>query len=374
MEKKLRSGFTTGSCAAAASKAAAWMLLTGEEKKSIRIFTPSGRAFDAEILDTQRGRDSVKCAVRKDGGDDPDVTTGALIYADVSLSDSAGISIDGGEGVGRVTRPGLDQPPGEAAINSVPRSMIRQELDDVAEACSYDGGFDVIISVPGGGEIASRTFNPRLGIEGGISIIGTSGIVEPMSEQAILDTIKVELRQKKAEGCSTAFVSPGNYGLEFMKEEYSVDLDRSVKCSNFIGLTVDMVRELGFSGMLLTGHAGKLVKVAGGIMNTHSREADCRMEMIASAAAREGAPSELILSILDSLTTEEAFAKLRGSDRELADRTAAELMERIISSLRRRAGGELDIECIMYTKENGLIAASAGAVKMIKANRENWNG
>ena len=374
MEKKLRSGFTTGSCAAAASKAAAWMLLTGEEKKSIRIFTPSGRAFDAEILDIQRGRDSVKCAVRKDGGDDPDVTTGALIYADVRLSESGSVRIDGGEGVGRVTRPGLDQPPGEAAINSVPRSMIRQELADVAEAYSYDGGFEVVISVPGGEEIASRTFNPRLGIEGGISIIGTSGVVEPMSEQAILDTIKVELRQKKAEGCSTAFVSPGNYGLEFMKEEYSVDLDRSVKCSNFIGLTVDMVRELGFSGMLLTGHAGKLVKVAGGIMNTHSREADCRMEVIASAAAREGAPSELIRRILDSLTTEEAFVKLRESDRELADRTSARIMDGIISSLRRRAGGELDIECIMYTKENGLIAASAGAVRMIKANRENWNG
>ena len=374
MEKKLRSGFTTGSCAAAASKAAAWMLLTGEEKKSIRIFTPSGRAFDAEILDIQRGRDSVKCAVRKDGGDDPDVTTGALIYADVRLSESGSVRIDGGEGVGRVTRPGLDQPPGEAAINSVPRSMIKKEIADVAEAYSYDGGFEVVISVPGGEEIASRTFNPRLGIEGGISIIGTSGIVEPMSEQAILDTIKVELRQKKAEGCSIAFVSPGNYGLDFMREEYGIDLDRSVKCSNFIGLTVDMVRELGFSGMLLTGHAGKLVKVAGGIMNTHSREADCRMELIASAAAREGAPSELIRRILDSLTTEEAFVKLRESDRELADRTSARIMDGIISSLRRRAGGELDIECIMYTKENGLIAASAGAGRMIKANGENWNG
>ena len=374
MEKKLRSGFTTGSCAAAASKAAAWMLLTGEEKKSIRIFTPSGRAFDAEILDIQRGKDSVKCAVRKDGGDDPDVTTGALIYADVRLSGSGGVRIDGGEGVGRVTRPGLDQLPGEAAINSVPRSMIRQELADVAEAYSYDGGFEVVISVPGGEEIASRTFNPRLGIEGGISIIGTSGVVEPMSEQAILDTIKVELRQKKAEGCSIAFVSPGNYGLDFMREEYGIDLDCSVKCSNFIGLTVDMVRELGFSGMLLTGHAGKLVKVAGGIMNTHSREADCRMELIASAAAREGAPSELIRRILDSLTTEEAFVKLRESDRELADRTSARIMDGIISSLRRRAGGELDIECIMYTKENGLIAASAGAGRMIKANGENWNG
>ena len=374
MEKKLRSGFTTGSCAAAASKAAAWMLLTGEEKKSIRIFTPSGRAFDAEILDIQRGKDSVKCAVRKDGGDDPDVTTGALIYAEVRLSDAEGVRTDGGEGVGRVTRPGLDQPPGEAAINSVPRTMIKHEMADVAEACSYDGGFEVVISVPGGEEIASRTFNPRLGIEGGISIIGTSGIVEPMSEQAILDTIKVELRQKRAEGCSISFVSPGNYGLDFMREEYGIDLDRSVKCSNFIGLTVDMVKELGFSGMLLTGHAGKLVKVAGGIMNTHSREADCRMEIIASAAAREGASTGLILSILDALTTEEAFSMIRGSDPELADRTAARLMDGIIASLRRRAGGELDIECIMYTKENGLIAASAGAAAMIEANRENWNG
>lgn len=372
--KKLRSGFTTGSCAAAASKAAAWMLLTGEEKKSMRIFTPSGRAFDAEILDIHRDRDSVKCAVRKDGGDDPDVTTGALIYAEVRLSDTEGIRIDGGEGIGRVTRPGLDQPPGEAAINSVPRAMIKQEVEDAAEACSYDGGFEVVISVPGGGEIASRTFNPRLGIEGGISIIGTSGIVEPMSEQAILDTIKVELRQKKAEGYSIAFVSPGNYGLDFMREEYGIDLDRSVKCSNFIGLTTDMVRELGFSGMLLAGHAGKLVKVSGGIMNTHSREADCRMEMIASAAAREGASAELILDILDSLTTEDAFAKLKGADPGLSDRTAARLMDGIISSLRRRAGGELDIECIMYTKENGLIAASAGAVKMTEAYRENRNG
>ena len=350
------------------------MLLTGEEKKSVSIFTPSGRAFDAEILDIQRYKDSVKCAVRKDGGDDPDVTTGALIYAGVRLSDSGGITIDGGEGVGRVTRPGLDQPVGEAAINTVPRAMIKQELEDAADANAYHGGFDVVISVPGGEEIAEKTFNPRLGIEGGISIIGTSGIVEPMSEQAILDTIRVELRQKKAEGCSIAFVSPGNYGLDFMREEYGMDLDRSVKCSNFIGLTVDMVKELGFGGMLLTGHAGKLVKVAGGIMNTHSREADCRMEIISSAAAREGAPSELILRILDSLTTEEAFAKLKEYGPGLAERTAAGLMNGIISSLRRRAGGELDIECIMYTKENGLIAASAGAGEMIKANRENWNG
>ena len=374
MDKKLRSGFTTGSCAAAASKAAAWMLLTGSEKTNISIITPKGAAFDASILDIQRTSDSVKCAVRKDGGDDPDVTTGALIYAEVRLSDDDGVRLDGGEGVGRVTRPGLDQPVGEAAINSVPRAMIKQGVAEVAEACGYDGGFDVVISVPGGEEIAARTFNPRLGIEGGISIIGTSGVVEPMSEKAILDTIRVELRQQKAEGSKVAFTSPGNYGLDFMKENYDMDLDRSVKCSNFIGLTVDMIKELGFEGMLLTGHAGKLVKVAGGIMNTHSREADCRMEIIAAAAAKEGADTELILEILDCLTTEEAFARLSEADSAMVERTAARLMEDILASLNKRAGGGLRIECIMYTKENGLIAASDGAEEMIRENREQWNG
>ena len=374
MDKKLRSGFTTGSCAAAAAKAAAWMLLAGTEKSNISIITPKGAAFDAEILEIKRTADSVKCAVRKDGGDDPDVTTGALIFAEVSLSDENGIRLDGGEGVGRVTRPGLDQPVGEAAINSVPRAMIKQEVAQVAEAYGYDGGFDVIISVPGGDAIAARTFNPRLGIEGGISIIGTSGVVEPMSEQAILDTIRVELRQQKAEGCKAAFISPGNYGLDFMKETYGMDLDRSVKCSNYIGLTVDMIKELGFESMLLTGHAGKLVKVAGGIMNTHSREADCRMEIIAAAAAKEGADTGLILGILECLTTEEAFAKLREADSQLAERTAERLMSGILASLRRRSGGGLHIECIMYTKENGLIAASDGAEEMIRNNRERWNG
>ena len=374
MDKKLRSGFTTGSCAAAAAKAAAWMLLTRTEKTNISIITPKGDAFDAYILDIQKTADSVKCAVRKDGGDDPDVTTGALIYAEVRFSDAVGIRLDGGEGVGRITRPGLDQPVGEAAINSVPRSMIKQEVNEVAEACGYDGGFDVIISVPGGEEIAARTFNPRLGIEGGISIIGTSGVVEPMSEQAILETIKVELRQQKAEGCKVAFISPGNYGLDFMKASYEIDLDRSVKCSNYIGLTVDMIKELGFKGMLLTGHAGKLVKVAGGIMNTHSREADCRMEIIAAAAVKEGAGKDLILGILDCLTTEEAFAKLRYEDAALAEHTASRLMKNILASLSRRSGGGLRIECIMYTKENGLIAASDGAEDMIRDNREQWNG
>lgn len=195
-----------------------------------------------------------------------------------------------------------------------------------------------------------------------------------MSEQAILDTIKVELRQKRAEEIDTAFISPGNYGMDFMKKTYGIDLDRSVKCSNYIGLTVDMIGELGFKGMLMTGHAGKLVKVAGGIMNTHSKEADCRMEIIASSAAREGAAADQIRSILDSFTAEEAFGKIREWDEDLFVRTAERLMDSIIKCLRRRADDGIDIECIMYTQKLGEIAASAGAAAMIKANREHWNG
>ena len=378
---ELRKGFTTGSCAAAAAKAACRMLLSGSEVDRISIITPKGPAFDAEILNTERTADYVKCAVRKDGGDDPDITTGALIEAEVRFAgaeegaekgSAPRVIIKGGKGVGRVTRPGLDQPVGEAAINSVPREMITREVTEVLDMFDCSEAVTVTISVPEGEELALHTFNPRLGIEGGISIIGTSGLVEPMSRQAILDTIRVELRQKRAEGHGIAFISPGNYGLDFMKETYNVDLDRSVKCSNFVGETIDMICELGFSGMLLTGHIGKLVKVAGGIMNTHSREADCRMEIIAAAAVREGADTETLGRILDCLTTEEAYGIL--FEAGLAEKVSGRIMDRIMYNLDRRAGGKLDIGCIVYSKEYGQLAASDRATGMIEENRTKWNG
>ncbi len=375
MAEELRKGFTTGSCAAAAAKAACRMLLSGSDIGSISIITPKGVAFDAVILNTERSADSVKCAVRKDGGDDPDITTGALIEAEVRFAsacrNSPRVRIEGGRGVGRVTRPGLDQPVGEAAINSVPREMITREVTEVLDLFDYTDAVTVTISVPEGEKLAEHTFNPRLGIEGGISIIGTSGVVEPMSRQAILDTIRVELRQKKAEGHSMAFISPGNYGLDFMRETYGVDLDRSVKCSNFIGETTDMVCELGFDGMLLTGHIGKLVKVAGGIMNTHSREADCRMEILAAAALREGAGRDEALRILDCLTTEEAYAVLIESG--IAEKVSQRIVQGIMRNLNRRSGGRLKTGCIIYSKEFGQLAASELAVQMIEENRNKWN-
>ncbi len=304
----------------------------------------------------------------KDGGDDPDVTTGFVVCARVVLRKDLGeggqIFIEGGEGVGRVTRPGLDQPIGNAAINHVPREMIKKEVLEVCAITDYKGGLDIEIYVPGGEELAKKTFNPRLGIVGGISILGTSGIVEPMSSQAILDTIKVELRQKKAEGSTIAAVSPGNYGLKFMKEKYGYDLDKSVKCSNFIGQTIDLAIELGFEGFLLTGHIGKLVKVAGGIMNTHSKEGDCRMELLAAAALRQKVSREGVMEILDCVATEEALAVLKREGR--MEPVMKELMRRILFYLNRRTADKIKIECIMYSKEYGELAKSPGAEGLLE--------
>lgn len=372
--KELRKGFTTGSCGAAAAKAALYMLLTGSVKDEIEIITPGGAVFRTEVKDIFREGNRVRCAVVKDGGDDPDVTTGLHVTAEVlaeeRADDALEIQIEGGPGVGRVTLPGLDQPVGNAAINRVPRQMIEKELSEVAELLDFRGRIRVILSVPGGEAAAERTFNPRLGIEGGISILGTTGIVEPMSTRAILDTIRVELNQRKALGDRIAAVSPGNYGLNFMKETYGYDLNRSVKCSNYVGDTVDMVREMGFRGMLLTGHIGKLIKVSGGIMNTHSKEGDARMELLAAGVIRAGGSTDTLRGILNCRVTEEALGIIQGESPELLRKSMDAVMDRILYYLRKRAGEELPVECILYSNEFGLLAASPEAMDMLEKLRK----
>ena len=376
----MRYGFTTGSCAAAASKAAAYMLLTGKAKNKITIQTPKGIAYTADITDIKRSENEVSCAVIKDGGDDPDVTTGAYIYASVRIlhSDTSAlckkrqelviINIDGGDGVGRVTKPGLDQPVGNAAINHVPREMIEKEVREVCALTDETADLLVEISVPEGETLAAQTFNPRLGITGGISILGTSGIVEPMSSRALLETIRVELNQKRAMGYSIVAVSPGNYGLDYMKRTYGYDLDKSVKCSNFIGDTIDMAVENGFEAMLLTGHIGKLIKVAGGIMNTHSQEGDCRMELITSSALSAGADADTARQILSCVTTEEAVNVLKKAG--LCEKTMELIMQKIMFYLNKRAAGKIAVACILYSNEHGGLGESAGAAELLARLKE----
>ena len=368
----MRKGFTTGSCAAAASKAATYMLLSGKEKSTIEIETPAGVMFEAQIVDIQKGKSFVTCAVIKDGGEDPDVKTGSHIVSKVSIIEdsfekdmhtSLKVIIDGGSGVGRVTKPGLDQEVGNAAINHVPREMIQKEVTEVCSFFDFNGVLKVEISVPEGEELAGRTFNPRLGIEGGISILGTTGIVEPMSTKAILDTIRVELNQKKALGQKVAIVSPGNFGQQFMKDNFGYDLDKSVKCSNFIGETVDMVCDMGFEKMVLTGHIGKLIKVAGGIMNTHSHEADCRMEILACCGILANGDSALARKILGCTNTEEALRLVEEAG--ILKETMDIVLEKVLFYLNFRAQGKIQIECVIYSGDFGILAKSAGAKDLL---------
>lgn len=361
--KQLRLGYTTGSCAAAAAKAAAWMLLTGKERNEIALTVPKGMTLNLALHDISRGGDFVSCAVEKDSGDDPDVTRGTLIYARVSRSDRPGIAIDGGQGVGRVTRQGLDQPMGAAAINSIPRQMIRENLEEVCRLADYAGGLSVVISAPEGERLAQKTFNPRLGIEGGISILGTTGIVEPMSEKALVDTIRVELTQRRAEGKDYVLLTPGNYGSDFIRQTLEIDPTTAVQVSNFIGDALDICRELGFRGALLIGHIGKLVKIAGGMLNTHSQYGDCRMEILAAHSGAAGLSPEKIREVLDCVACDDALRILRESG--VYEETISRLMERIGFHLAHRSG-ELETGAVVFSKEYGLLCETDNARALLQ--------
>ena len=370
--KKLRLGYTTGSCAAAAAKAAAWMLLTGQRKERIQLNTPKGITLDLQVCDIRMEPDRVSCAIEKDSGDDPDVTKGMHITAAVSRRREPGVLIDGGEGVGRVTKPGLDQPVGNAAINSVPRQMIRENLEQVIRTADYHGGLEVLISAPGGEEIAQKTFNPRLGIVGGISILGTSGIVEPMSEEALVGSIRVEMRQKMASGETYLLVTPGNYGETFLREHMTLPFSESVKCSNFVGQTIDMALELGIKGILFVAHIGKFVKVAAGIMNTHSRWADGRGEILAANALRVGISREAALEILEAATTEEALSVVIREG--LLDDVMEQLTTRIHDHLNRRGGGKMLLGAVLYSNQWGYLGQTESAEELIRLLNRQYKG
>ena len=361
--KQLRYGYTTGSCAALAASAAARMLLTGKPVELACLMTPKGIPLEVEIEEAHIGPDHARCAARKDAGDDVDVTDGLLIFAEVCCNSNSGISIAGGEGVGRVTRPGLDQPVGEAAINRVPRRMIEEAVQAACHEAGYTGGLSVIISVPGGEAVAQRTFNPHLGIEGGISIIGTSGIVEPMSVQALIDTIEAELRMHRAEGADRVVLTPGNYGETFLGSGLALGHIPHAKCSNYIGDAIDLAASIGYRELLLVGHIGKLVKVAGGIMNTHSSVADGRAEIMAAHAALCGATQETVAAIMDSSTTDAALDILESVD--LVEPVTNGLLMGIQRHLDRRSGGRLQVGAVLFSNTRGLLGKTTGADTLI---------
>lgn len=381
MDRELRSGYTTGTCAAAAAQAAAWLLCRGETIERCSIPTGKGLAeLPVSYLgETEKG---VSFAVKKDAGDDPDVTDQAMICAAVkkverdpdpswyASGDYPGIYIDGGKGVGRVTKPGLSCPVGKAAINPVPREMIWKAVDQVRRAGEDPGPLLVTVEIPAGEELAEKTFNPKLGIVGGLSVLGTTGIVEPMSEAALTATIRLEIHMKAVEGADYLVVTPGNYGEAFAGQLPDLDLSCEMKCSNYVGETLDLAEELGIRGILFIAHIGKFIKVSGGIMNTHSRNADARAELMAAAAFRAGADRETVRKILDTGTTEEALDVLAASGQELLEHTMEEVCGRVQFYLNQRTKGSLETGAILFSSVRGKLGETETVPELIRRINE----
>ena len=340
---RLRNGYTTGTCAQGAAKASAMMLVTRKLLDRVEVETSSGVKLHLPLIDPEVGNDYAKCGVIKDSGDDPDITHGAKIYAMVRICSKLGVTIKGGEGVGIVTKPGLAVPVGEYAINPIPREMIWKE---VSQFLPEDTGLEVIISVPQGEELAQRTFNPRLGILGGISILGTTGIVEPKSVEAYKTSLSLQLDILKATGYRKATLVLGYVGERFCKAVLELPDDSIIKIGDHVGFMLEQCVRKRIEEVLLIGHIGKLVKVAYGQFNTHSRSGDRRIETIAQYAARWGADSETIEAILKETTAEATVELLRGKGlMTIFDHIA----QQVVSQANEFASGKLKLTCIILS-------------------------
>ncbi len=351
--KKLRCGYTTGTCAAAASSGAVNLLLSGRAEENVTVLLQGGEALVIKLYGHELNENTAICYVIKDSGDDPDVTDGIKVYAHVKKNKSGAVSIEGGKGVGRVTQKGLDCPVGSPAINSVPRRMIIENVRNACDKFGYEGGIDIVISVPEGEEAAKKTFNPHLGIVGGISIIGTTGIVEPMSEKALVDSLKLEMRVIKEKGYKDLLAFPGNYGRSFIDKALGIRGENSIKFSNYLGEVLDYALYLGFEEIVIVGHIGKMVKAAGGMMNTHSHNGDFRMEIFGCFAGLYGASSEVIKELLSCVTTEQALDILEKE--KIADKVIQKISERAEFYINKRVENKIKTKLIIYSNEKGIL-------------------
>lgn len=349
--KTYRYGYTTGSCAAAAARAAATMLVSGQELTEVQLSTPAGVMLTLSICDVERGEDAVSCAVIKDSGDDPDVTNGIKVYARASFNTENRLMIEGGTGIGRVTKKGLQVAVGSWAINPTPMRMITEAVQSVMGAT----GISIRLSIPEGVEIAKKTFNERLGIVGGISILGTSGIVVPMSDEAFKESLALEVSMLKEKGCTSMVLTPGNYGQTFIATHIPQAQDCTVTTSNFIGYMLHEAVRNGMTKVLLVGHIGKLVKVAGGIFHTHSNVADARNEIMAAHYMQYSGDAAAFSQIMKSNTSEEAIDYIDAPS--FFDYLSTVIQRRCEEHIRHKAA----IEVIVFSQDKGLLGKTAGA-------------
>lgn len=354
--KKLRKGFTTGTCATAATAAAISMILNQDIEEKVTVSTANAVEVTMDIKNPSFGELTASAAVEKDGGDDADATHGLLIYSTVTLlPDSNDIEIDGGEGVGRVTQKGLKCDVGMAAINPTPRAMIEKTA---RQLLGPNCGAKIIISVPGGEETAKLTYNSRLGIVGGISILGTTGIVNPMSEESWKASITIELTMLYNQGYRSVVLAPGNYGEDFATNVLGIPPHRIVNMSNFVGHVLKEVQRIGFTRVLMVGHMGKFVKVAGGIFSTHSKDSDARMEIIMANLALLGAPVELLEKVDQCITTDAAGTLIEEYHYEEVYQVLVDKMKFRSERLLRNRKPEVSIDVVTFGTEAGYLAST----------------
>ena len=353
--KSYRKGYTTGSCATAAAKVAALMVLRQQVINQVSIVTPSGVTLRLNVEQPLICGQQASAAIRKDGGDDVDATHGMLIFAQVTLNDSGSISIVGGEGVGTVTRKGIGLPVGSSAINRTPLHTIEEA---VREVIGPERGAEIVIFAPEGEERAQKTYNGRLGILGGISIIGTTGIVTPMSEESWKRSLALELEMKRAQGITSVILVPGNHGERFVQEQMQLNGDRVVTMSNFVGYMLQEAQRLGFHRVVLVGHLGKLIKVAAGIFHTHSHIADGRMETLVTRLALMGAPRELLQAVFECSTTEAAMELIEQQGWQAVYNDIAQAICARINQMLRFAVQPLQCDAVLFSFDNIVLGSS----------------
>lgn len=363
--KKLRKGYTTGSCATAAAVAATAFLLEEEASEEICIELPNKKNLTIPIASIETVEDGCQAFVVKDGGDDVDATDGMLIGAKVVKTSGKQIHIDGGIGIGRVTEAGLQIPVGEAAINPVPREMIEES---VRKIIGPNQGVKITIFAPTGEAIAKQTMNRRLGILGGISILGTTGIVTPMSEEGWKQSISLELEMKKSQGHSSVILCPGNYGEAFVLNTMKLNGENVVSMSNFVGYVLKEVQRLEFEKVLMVGHLGKLIKVSAGIFSTHSKDADARTEILIANLALLGMPVSQLQEIEKCLTTETAGEIIASSGYDAVYQVLAEKVKKRSEDLLKYREHEPRIDVILFSSKRGYLAST----KPLEQLKEEW--
>lgn len=354
--RKLRKGFTTGTTATAATVAAIRTLLNQEPQETVTVHAANGKIAIFDVEQTDFDEQQASCAIKKDGGDDQDATDGALIFATVKLRDDNEIHLDGGKGVGRVTKEGLANKPGMPAINPTPRRVIKAAA---REELGEKRGINIVISVPEGERIAKLTYNPRLGIVGGISILGTSGVVTPMSESSWKHSISIEMNIHRKRGDNTIVLVPGNYGEDFAKDELGIPNAKIVHMSNFVGYVLHETQRLGFTKVLIVGDLGKMIKVAGGIFSTHSKDADARAEiMVANLALMGGVPTAFLRKINQCLTTISMIKMIDEAGYQEVYQMIADKIKLRAEKLLAHREPHVEIDVVIFSRESGFLAAS----------------